>query len=53
MSVLVILSTCGRFVSRKISGAGFWLDDWIVLVAAVSQITLDYPTILGSAYAKF
>ncbi len=30
-----VLATCLRFLSRKLSGSGFWWDDWFALAALV------------------
>ena len=35
MIVLTVIATGLRFTSRKLSGAGFWWDDWMCLVALV------------------
>jgi hypothetical protein len=32
---LAIVALLLRFISRKLSGAGFWYDDWLCLAALV------------------
>ena len=36
MIVLPTIAVTLRFVSRKLSGAGLWYDDWLALAALVS-----------------
>lgn len=36
-----------RFLSRRISGAGFWWDDWVILVAMPLAWQLPTINIIG------
>lgn len=35
MIVTATLAVALRFIARRISGAGFWWDDWMILAALV------------------
>ena len=35
MIILAISSVALRFLARKLSGAGLWWDDWMILAALV------------------
>ena len=34
---LALITVCLRFIARRLSNAGFWYDDWLLVPATVSN----------------
>lgn len=43
---LALVSVCLRFIARRLSKAGFWYDDWLIVPATVSILRSIVVTIL-------
>lgn len=46
---LVIIIVCLRFLARRLSKAGLWYDDWLVVAATVST---PYKVIHGDYFSN-
>lgn len=42
MTILAIMAVALRFLSRKLSRAGFWWDDWVIVMALARFSILLY-----------
>ena len=46
--LIALIAVCLRFLARRLSKAGLWYDDWLVIPAAVSirHMTISSTTLL-------
>ena len=41
---LALIAVCLRFTARRLSKAGFWYDDWLMIPAQVSIHDIDFSS---------
>lgn len=49
---LALMTVCFRFIARQISKQKFWYDDYLILIATVSNPSIRLPFVLAALLSK-